>query len=194
MRVGIAGSSSTIALEFCDLLDRDHGVMVGNIASMPADLDRYLICTGYLAGRSLADITLEEAGRTWQLNFLAVAQLCERIFETNDRARVCLLGSESGFAGSYDMAYAGAKAALHLYVETKKLRTRDQMLVGLAPHVIWDSNMTMRRDDLDVLLKRGRATRRRHWLTSREVAQEALHLLFEASTALSGQIIRMRPT
>lgn len=193
MKVGIAGSSSRIALEFCDLLDPEHGVMVGELAGLAVDLDRYLICTGYLAGRRMTEISRDESSLTWSRNFAEVARFCDGLFEVNDRARVVLLGSESGFAGSYDMAYAGAKAALHLYVERKQLRAAEQVLVALAPHIIWDSGMTQRRPDLEDLERRAEANRLGRWLTAREVAAEALHLLFDASPAISGQVIRLRP-
>ena len=192
MRVGVAGGNSTIAMEFAALLEEEHGLMVGSLASMPPDLDRYLICTGYLAGKALQELSIEEAGRTWLINFLAVAQFCDRVLDVNDRARICVMGSESGFSGSYDSAYASAKAALHHYVEHKQLTGKEQMLVGLAPHIIWDSGMTNRRDDLDELARRAEHTRLGRWLTAHEVAAEAHHLLFGASVALSGQIIRLR--
>ena len=194
MKIGIAGSTSTIALEFCGLLSDQHGVFAATLAGLPLDLDRYLICTGYLAGRSLEEISPVEAAQTWHLNFLSVARFCDRVFEANRTARICVMGSESGFAGSYDMAYAGAKAALHLYVERKALGP-EQMLVALAPHIIWDSGMTQRRGtiSLEPLEARGRENRLGRWLNAREVAVEAHHLLFGASLAMSGQVIRMRP-
>jgi NAD(P)-dependent dehydrogenase (short-subunit alcohol dehydrogenase family) len=74
---------------------------------------------------------------------------CDRLFAHNPRPRMCLIGSESGFAGSFDMAYAGAKAALHLYVETKRLSSaRISSWSAIAPTIIWDTDMTQTRPDL----------------------------------------------
>jgi NAD(P)-dependent dehydrogenase (short-subunit alcohol dehydrogenase family) len=90
------------------------------------------------------------------------------------------------------MAYAGAKAALHLYVERKQLSSADQQLVAIAPTVIWDSGMTQRRPDLRELAARGEATRLGRWLKAREVAEQARQVLCGASPFLSNTIIRMR--
>lgn len=189
MRYGIAGAGSTIATEFAKL--HPEPTVTGRIHEMPLNLDRYLICTGYLAGQPLSEITTMDGMRTWHLNFLWPAQFCDRLFAANRNARVCLIGSESGFAGSYDMAYAGAKAALHLYVQTKELGWPEQMLVAVAPHIIWDSAMTQRRADREMLTTRGTKTRLGRWLNAEEVARAAFTLL-DGSPAASGTILRMR--
>lgn len=190
MTVGITGARSTIAQAFINMVGED--VYASTIHAMRLDLPRYLICTGFLAGKRLADQKQQTLDQTWRLNFTDVARFCDRLFDRNVGARVVVIGSESGINGSYDMAYAGAKAALHRYVETKCLDHPDQMLIALAPHVIWDSGMTQRRDDLSDLEERGKANRLGRWLTAREVAAEAVHLLYKASPSLSGQVIRMR--
>lgn len=192
MRYGIIGESSAIAQEFVELAD-------GEIAysgrpddyPLPLNLDRYLICTGYLAGKSLLKATLPELEATWRLNFVVPAKICELVFGMNANARVCVIGSESGFSGSYDAAYSAAKAALHHYVETKRLVHAGQMLVAVAPHIIWDSAMTQSRPDLAQLAQRGVKNRLGRWLSAREVAEQALALL-NGSPALSGTIVRMR--
>lgn len=191
--IGLAGSRSTIAQRFRDLLP-DEQFHPDRLADMPLDLDRYLVCTGFLAGKGLAEITPEEAQLTWRKNFLEPASFCDRVFAANPRARVCLIGSESGFAGSYDMAYAGAKAALHLYVERKRLGWPDQQLVCIAPCVIWDSAMTQRRLDLDQLKARAKLNGRGRWLEAREVAMVAKQALCDASPFLSNTIIRLGVT
>lgn len=191
MTVGICGARSTIAQEFGRLVFNEE-IYEGGCGELSLDLDRYLICTGFLAGKALGDLSGNAAFDTWMLNFVKVARFCDGIFAANSRARVCLMGSESGFSGSYDMAYAGAKAALHLYVETKQLEAPEQMLVALAPHIIWDSAMTQCRGDVGLLEFDARRNRLGRWLTAFEVAREAHHLLYTASPALSGQVIRMR--
>lgn len=193
MTLGIAGSRSAIAQEAVKMLPEGEEVWFGNGLSIDlTECDRYLFCTGYLAGKSIIDLPPSESRDTFQKNFLTVARACDFIIEEYDHARIVVLGSESGFSGSYDGTYGAMKAALHHYVTTKKLRTKDQMLVALAPHIIEDTAMTQRRVDLPELLERGKATRLGRWLTAREVAAEAIHLLYHASPSLSGQVIRMR--
>jgi NAD(P)-dependent dehydrogenase (short-subunit alcohol dehydrogenase family) len=189
MRIVVTGRSSTIANEFLELLPEAE---IRTLESVQSLGDRYLICTGYLAGKAIGEISSDELMETFTRNFAEIARLCDRIFDTRPNARVCIVGSESGIAGSYDMAYAGAKAAMHLYIETKKLRHAEQMIVGIAPHIIWDSNMTRARDDLKALADRGDANRLGRWLEPAEVADLARFLLMEASPSLSNQVIRMR--
>lgn len=187
---GLIGAGSSIAIEYCHLgpcVEVDWR----NEENMRLDLYRYLICIGYLAGKTIADMCQSDLEQTWNLNFVIPVRICERIFAANPAARICVMGSESGFAGSYDQAYAGAKAALHHYVQTKRLEQPGQMLVAVAPHVIWDSDMTQRRSDLPALGLRGESSRLGRWLRSYEVAKTARDLL-HGSTAVSGSIIRMR--
>jgi NAD(P)-dependent dehydrogenase (short-subunit alcohol dehydrogenase family) len=195
VRVGLTGARSTIAKAFVDYVEKRHPakVTIGKLADLSQDLDAYLICTGYLAGKTISTIGPGDAAMTWRLNYVDVARFCDQVLAANPRARICVLGSESAFKGSYDMAYAGAKAALHTYVETKTLTQPRQMLVALAPHIVWDSNMTQARADLGDLKARGTDQRMGRWLTAAEIAREAAHLLIDASPALSGQVIRMRP-
>lgn len=188
--IGIAGQRTSIARAFMGLMSSERFVC-DRLAELPLDLDAYLICSGFLAGRRLRDIDEWQANRTWQANFVEPARFCDRVFAANERARICIIGSHSGFAGSYDMAYAGAKAALHLYVETKQLEHPSQMLVAIAPTIIADSGMTERRTDQEELKARAAATRLGRWLQAREVAIAARHALCEATPFLSNTIIRM---
>jgi len=192
MTIGICGASSTIAQQFMKLMPHDEEVIGARPDTMDLMLDRYLICTGYLAGNGIWEITDAEATETFMVNFVTISKFLDKLFAINARARVVVIGSESGISGSYDACYAGAKAALHLYVETKQLPCPDQMLVALAPHIVLDSGMTRRRPDLAETIERGKQTRLGRWLTAKEVAAEAVHLLYHASPSLSGQIIRMR--
>jgi len=191
--VGIAGTRSTIAKEFQKLVPESENVQLRKLATLGHHHRRYLICTGYLAGRDIRELSLQEQQDTMDLNFVAVAQFCEAVLSKNTRARICVLGSESGFKGSFDQAYAGAKAALHHYVQTTNPSDAEQMLVALAPHIIWDSNMTQEREDVGNMPALGRMNRTKKWLTASEVAKTAHWLLYDAPVSLSGQVIRMRP-
>ena len=192
MTVGIAGHGSAIAREFMKLLPRAERAVCERLADMPSDLDHYLVCAGHLEGWSLMQISDASAQRTWLANFIEPARFCDRALLTNPKARICVIGSESGFLGSYDMAYAGAKAALHLYVETKRLTSPHQQLVCIAPTIISDAGMTQRRDDVGKLGARAAHTRHGRWLEAREVAELAHHALFAATPFLSNTVIRLR--
>lgn len=189
--LGITGAKSTTAQALIELARSHDMIHRASILDMPIDLNRYFIATGYLKGKQLAGLSVGCSFMTWNLNYAAVGALCDRIIAVNDDARIVVMGSESGFAGSYDMAYAGAKAALHLYIETKRLRTPDQLLVALAPHIIADSGMTERRSDYAETMQRGAGTRIGRWITAAEVAKVAHWCLYEAPVFISNSIIRL---
>ncbi len=188
--IAINGLTSTIATAFLKVLGAEPFVAWRDLAKPPPPAERFLIAQGYLKGRSAGDHDAETGPATFQTNFLAVAAACDNIFVDNPTARVVVIGSESGFSGSYDTAYAGAKAALHLYVETKKLKP-DQQLICVAPGIIGDSGMTHRREDLDRLAGREQAHPKRRFLRAVEVARLVHYLLYEDEGYLSGAVIRM---
>jgi NAD(P)-dependent dehydrogenase (short-subunit alcohol dehydrogenase family) len=187
--IGIIGALTTIATEF-RTLSKDSSMNV-RLEEAPYDLPRYLICMGYLAGRRIGEQTHEEHGLAWQKNFSDIAAFCEVVFDSNPYARICIIGSASGENGSYDMAYAGAKAAIHLYIRTKKLTDPRQQIVGIAPGVIADSGMTKARKDFGECIERGMRQRRGRWTLAHEVAQLAQFLLYVDQGAICNEVIRM---
>jgi len=186
--VGITGKRSTITQAFVRLLGEED-VTYGTTETLPLDCGVYFLAAGVLVGKNMLDITEAEAMETMQVNFIAVAKFCERVFAVNDKAKICIIGSESANAGSYDTMYATSKDALHFYVERTKLRTKEQHLVCVAPTIIEDSNMTQRRSDLDSVRERGRKRRLERWIESEEVARIAHFALNEP--ALANTVIRV---
>lgn len=182
-RYGITGASSTIAKRFIELPAadglkpfRESIYSVRDVSDMPLDFDRYLLCAGVLYGQTVCDMSPERMIETLAVNYVDVVHFLDRLFLHNHRARVCVIGSMSGINGSYDMMYAGSKAALHLYVKTKKLQ-KEQHLVCVAPTIIQDAHMTTRRSDYDHVIKRGKERRLGRWLTTDEVARTAMFAL-----------------
>lgn len=188
MKYGFTGWNSTIAQEMMNLVDSD-GVTVGQQEvvynrypqKLPLDCDRYVFCSGFLAGKNLGEITTQNVLDTMEANFIDIASMCDTIIEENRNASICIIGSMSAINGSYDMVYAAAKAGIHLYAETKRLGFRGQHLVCIAPTVIMDSGMTQRRDDVGNVEARAQARRLCRWLTAKEVAEVALFALQQPS-------------
>jgi NAD(P)-dependent dehydrogenase (short-subunit alcohol dehydrogenase family) len=163
----------------------------GSVQTLPANCDRYFLCAGVLYGLQAADMLEHERVTTVAVNFSDVVTFCDEVLDVNCNARICIVGSESGYAGSYDMLYAGAKAALHMYVERKKLKWPGQQLVCIAPTIVENSGMTQRRTDLDGTLERGQARRRGKWLQAEEVARLAHYALYVDSGALCNTVVRL---
>jgi NAD(P)-dependent dehydrogenase (short-subunit alcohol dehydrogenase family) len=192
MSICISGFNTTIAQRFCSLLSPDEAIEARTLGDIDAAAhSRYLICTGFLAGQDLENIGDAAARMTWEANFLRIGQLCDEIISRNADARICIIGSESGYRGSFDMAYAGAKAAIHLYIETAKLKFPRQQIVGIAPGIILDSGMTQRRDDKSNLMDRAFFRRRGEWINAIDVARLAHFLLYVDSGNITNTVIRI---
>jgi NAD(P)-dependent dehydrogenase (short-subunit alcohol dehydrogenase family) len=187
--LGIAGFKSNIAQAFLGLEPTGFQFKTARLDYLELDCDRYLICSGVLHGEPVAVMDEAALDETFKVNFSDVVKFCDVLFEVNAYAKVCVIGSESAVKGSFDMAYAGAKAALHLYVESKRLRTEHQHLVCVSPTIIEDSGMTTRRHDLSDVLLRGEKRRMKRWLQAEEVARVAHFALNER--ALSNTVIHI---
>jgi NAD(P)-dependent dehydrogenase (short-subunit alcohol dehydrogenase family) len=190
--IAVRGASSKIAQALQSLLPSDEQWWrVGRADAVPLSADRYLFCQGVMKPASIAEQSDEQIALAFFVNAAAVIQDCDAIIAGNDRARICVIGSESGFAWSHDGAYAASKAGLHRYVETKRLRTEHQQLVCVAPGIIRDAGMTMRRSDHVNLVRRRMEHPKRRFLDSAEVARTVHHVLYVDRGYLSGVVIRL---
>lgn len=188
--LAVTGLGSRIVEELKPLLP--EGEEVVRIADDgPAPIcERYFLCAGVLRPKKLKDQTSKEIGESLHVNLFRPIELCEQILEANERARICVMGSESGFAWSFDGTYAAAKAALHRYIETRKLGPYQQ-LVGIAPSIIEDTRMTEARTDLENLERRKQSHPKKRFLTAVEVARLAHFVLYIDQGYLSGHVIRL---
>ncbi|MDQ5953195.1 MAG: family oxidoreductase [Patescibacteria group bacterium] len=189
MNIGITGRRSAIAQEFLKFLSPEDKVIYGTAQDLPLDLDQYFLCAGVIVGKNIVDIDESEACDMLRVNFVDVVKLCEKIFKVNPKARICIVGSESGFKGSFDIVYAASKAGVHLYVESKRLQHASQHLVCVAPTIIEDTGMTRRRGDVEETMRRGKERRLGRWLRAQEVARTCHFVLSE--DALCNTVVRM---
>jgi NAD(P)-dependent dehydrogenase (short-subunit alcohol dehydrogenase family) len=188
--LAITGWNSQIVIELRGLLDDEEDCIRATYDAMPLDADRYFFCAGLLLPKRIEEMTGEEYIKTFAVNYSYPMLACESIFEANPRARICVMGSESGYSGSYNMLYASAKKALHKYVETKKLKP-DQQLVCVSPGIIGNAGMTMRRTDTVVLAVREAKHPKQRFVTSLEVARLVRFLLYEDQGYICNTVIRM---
>lgn len=189
MSLIIVGYGSTISARLREIVDDD--VTRATYDQLPLEADRYLFAAGVLIGKPVEELTAEERSRAMDVNFFGPIKACEEVFKANTRARVCVLGSESGITGSYDRAYAGSKAALHQYVTTRKCSSPEQQLVCVSPGIIDDAGMTTRRTDRINLDRRRDNHPKRRFVTAQEVARLIHFLLYIDRGYISNTIIRM---
>lgn len=185
MKYGYTGFSSSIAQKIHEIVCEDDPEAIDFVnrepCNLPTHLDYYFMCAGVLYGKAADEIEWDEVIETMKVNMLSVMIACDRIFENNAKAKICVIGSMSGINGSYDVTYAAAKAGLHMYVEKKVLTYPKQHLVCVAPTIIEDSGMTQRRVDLRETLQRGRQRRLGRWLHAEEVAKVACFAIAQPS-------------
>lgn len=184
------GWRSSIALELSRLTTIEA---VPRGEQMPDDGERYLFCAGLIRQARITEQSEEQIAETMMVNAISVIRECDRLLSVNPRARICLIGSESAFKWSFDGAYAAAKAALHRYVETKRLQSPDQQLVCVAPTCIVNTGMNKQRnaDGVVALEKRRLDHPKQRWLQPIEVARMVHFLLCVDEGYTTNTVIRM---
>jgi NAD(P)-dependent dehydrogenase (short-subunit alcohol dehydrogenase family) len=187
--IAVTGYNTTIAKELKKLIPRKEAM--ARYAGQPAD--RYLFAAGVLHNKRIVDQTDSEAQLSMRVNGLDPIGSCELILENNPKARICVIGSKAGEAGSYDQVYAAAKAGVHNYVRTARI-TKDQQIVCIAPTIIMDSGMTQRRNDdgMESLRRRMLEHPKERFLKAREVARLVHFLLYVDEGYVTNTVIEMK--
>jgi len=157
--IGVTGYRSTIIREL------SHYDSIMRLEKDLPDTNFFVLAAGILRNKTFCEQRDQEVHETFEVNLFTPVRWCENILKERPHARICLMGSESGFKGSYDMTYAMSKSALHFYSTVKPLGS-DQKLFTLAPHIIIDSGMTRRRHDYADIVKS-----RESYITAKEVAK-----------------------
>jgi len=186
----VRGAKSVIA----KALEKFHPIgAIPRGVQMPDDGEKYLFCVGLIRQAKIRQQYDEQVAQSFMVNTVNVIRECDRLLETNPRARICVVGSESGFKWSFDGAYAASKAGLHRYVETKRLKHPDQQLVCVAPTCIEGSGMNLQRgaDGKKALAERVKHHPKKRWLEPIEVARMVHFLLCLDEGYTTGITIRM---
>lgn len=188
--LAVTGYNSRIVQDLRPLLPEGEAVVRAGRGNDFIWAERYLLCAGLLRPKAWDEQSSAEICESMKVNLTDAVGLCEFVLDCNPSARICVIGSESGFKGSYDTPYALAKAALHKYVETRKLLP-DQQLVCVAPSIIADAKMTLDRTDTENLERRRLANPKRRFLKAIEVARMVHYLLYVDEGYTTGTVIRM---
>lgn len=172
--IAVTGSRTTIVRELVAMGERveriDADLSEPDCFFDIPEADRFVLAAGVLIGKRMERQTGSELLQTFTVNLINAVRLCEVILDTNPRARVVAIGSESAFLGSFDQAYAVAKGGLCAYASWRKVGP-EQTLAVICPPIIADSGMTERRSDYPEVLSK------RKTVTARQVAAAALRLL-----------------
>ena len=188
--IAIRGYSSSMAQRLLPLLPDWETAIPVERGSNNTEAERHLFCNGLIMPKRMIEMTPGEMLESWQANAGMTISQCNMILAVNPSARIVVIGSESGFAWSYDDCYAASKAALHRYVETKPLKPQQQ-LVCIAPSIIGDSRMTRNRTDTDNLRRREMQHPKQRHLSMAEVCRMIHFLLYVDLGFVTGTTIRM---
>jgi short-subunit dehydrogenase involved in D-alanine esterification of teichoic acids len=125
------------------------------------------------------------------INLLSVIKVCEIALRFNKNVKIIILGSESGIKGSFDIIYALTKAAIHKYVEERKIKYSKQQLLCIAPSTVIDSKMTLKRRDGHNVTKSIKNNPKKRGLLSKEISNLIYSLFYEQTNYLSNIVIRL---
>ena len=188
----LRGAGSSIAHVLAALLSEKEEIKVlARDEALEFKAERYVFFQGLLQPKQMMEQTPEEIKESFWVNAGWIIRECDALLAYNPKARICVLGSESGFKWSFDGAYAAAKAALHRYVEAKKLPSSQQQLVCVAPSIIFNTGMTARRTDFANLKKLQAEHPKGRFLAASEVAAMIYFLLYVDRGYTTNTVIRM---
>lgn len=135
--------------------------------------------------------TVKDLNDQVTVNLLSIIKICEIALKHNREVKIIILGSESGFKGSYDIIYALTKNALHKYVEERKIKFPQQQLLCLAPSTIIDSRLTLRRSDKKNVKKSISLNPKKRGIKSFEISKLIYSLFFEQTNYISNTVIKV---
>tara|TARA_Y100001958_G_C21199791_1_gene526647 strand:- start:320 stop:967 length:648 start_codon:yes stop_codon:yes gene_type:complete len=201
----VTGGSSKIGKEFVKLLPKNIIIKKPNKIEWDLSKDKFnrkqvnliknsdkiVILHSKLSSKSHLKKSLKDITNQICLNLTSIIRICEIALNSNPKARIIILGSESGLKGSYDIIYALTKSSIHKYVEERKIKYKDQQLLCLAPSTISDGKMTLKRKDKKNIKKSININPKKRGIKSKEISIFIYKLLFEITDYVSNTTIHI---
>lgn len=156
---------------------------------IPLRFNLYIIASGLLQSRPIELQKLSDVSDSFLINAAGPVTAAELILKNDSSARIFLIGSESGFKGSFDMSYALSKCSLSVYVRNRRLSENQQLLL-INPSTIGDLGMTVRRKDVARLNSYMRQHPKKRFLDCQELSQ-IISNLFASSIYLTNTEINV---
>ena len=201
----VTGGSSKIGKEFVKLLPKNIIIKKPNKIEWDLSKDKFnrkqvnliknsdkiVILHSKLSSKSHLKKSFKDITNQICLNLTSIIRICEIALNSNPKARIVILGSESGLKGSYDIIYALTKSSIHKYVEERKIKYKDQQLLCLAPSTISDGKMTLKRKDKKNIKKSININPKKRGIKSKEISIFIYKLLFEITDYVSNTTIHI---
>jgi NAD(P)-dependent dehydrogenase (short-subunit alcohol dehydrogenase family) len=136
----------------------------------------------------------QDEAKTWRslyINCVLPARLLEKLNRSQVKFRYVYISSESAVKGSYDGTYAIGKAAMERFIREIRINNLESSCVAIAPSMIEDCGMTVRRLDRENVEKASKTHPKKRLLKSSEVAKTIQSLIFEGSDYLTNTTIHL---
>jgi NAD(P)-dependent dehydrogenase (short-subunit alcohol dehydrogenase family) len=204
-KILIIGKNSNISKEFLKKISKNKSIFQPskkhwNMKTIDFDskkinlikkVDKILLLQSVISSipflkRKSSDITNQVS-----INLLSIIKICEVALQYNKKVRIIILGSESGIKGSFDIVYSLSKAAIHKYVEERKISHPNQQLICIAPSTIIDSHMTVKRKDKKNVQKSIINNPKKRGILSKEISNLIYTLFYEQTDYISNTVIRV---
>ena len=153
--------------------------------------DKIFLCHSILSNKKHLLKSENEIHNQLNINLLSKIKICEISLKYNPKARIFIIGSESGLKGSYDIAYALSKSSINKYVEERKIFYKEQQLICIAPSTIIDGKMTLKRKDQKNVRKSVKNNPKKRGLYSREISKLIYDLSFNNTDYLTNTVINV---
>jgi NAD(P)-dependent dehydrogenase (short-subunit alcohol dehydrogenase family) len=203
-KILIIGKNSNIAKEFLEMVGPEYQILKPskkqwnmenlNFSKEQNNLikqsNRILLLQSVISDKKFINRKDIDIIKQIKVNLLSVIKICEIALKFNKNVKIIVIGSESGFKGSYDISYALTKTSIHKYVEEKRISYPDQQLLCIAPSTIVDTGITLRRHDQNNVKRSIQDNPKKRGILSKEIAKLIFSLFFEQSNYLNNIVIR----
>lgn len=153
--------------------------------------DRIFLCHSILSNKKHLSKSEVQIHKQLNINLLSKIKICEISLKYNPKARIFIVGSESGLKGSYDIVYGLSKSSINKYVEERKIFKKDQQLVCIAPSTIIDGKMTLKRKDIKNVRKSVKNNPKKRGIYSVEISKLLYDLSFNNTDYITNTVINV---
>jgi len=144
---------------------------------------------GVLHPERLLDQDQSQIWSSFYFNFILPARLLETLNTSGVQFKYIYISSESAAKGSYDGTYAMSKAAMERFIREIRINNEDSSCVGIAPSMIGDCGMTLRRTDQENVSRAAASHPKKRLLSANEVADIVVWLINGGSDYITNTII-----
>ncbi len=153
--------------------------------------DKIFLCHSVLSNKKHLSKNNDEIHNQLNVNLLSKIKICEISLKHNPKARIFIIGSESGLKGSYDIVYGLSKSSINKYVEERKIFKKGQQLICIAPSTIIDGKMTINRKDVKNVRKSIINNPKRRGLYAKEISKLIYDLSFNNTDYVTNIVINV---